>query len=202
MAQQFHVSTLHKTSHQRDQSVGGGMGGVTSTKLIKNFLCENEVNLLKDYCRIMHRQNKGMMMAHYSDFNSSFYGDPVMESLLLNKRKAVEKEVNLKLSPTYSYFRVYTFRSDLPKHKDRPSCEISVTIHIGSDGTPWPLFVEDKIYETQPGDAIIYRGCEVEHWREPFEGDWHAQTFLHYVNFDGPHKEFYMDKRRMWADAK
>ena len=27
---------------------------------------------------------------------------------------------------------------------------------------------------------IIYRGCELEHWREPYWGKNHAQVFLHY----------------------
>jgi hypothetical protein len=50
----------------------------------------------------------------------------------------------------------------------------------------------------EPGDAAIYSGCEIEHWREEFKGDWHAQTFLHYVDKNGLIKnglkinEFYM----------
>ena len=32
----------------------------------------------------------------------------------------------------------------------------------------------------KPGDMIIYRGCELEHWREPYWGKNHAQVFLHY----------------------
>ena len=125
-----------------------------------------------------------------------------MESMLLNKRKLVEKHSKLELLPTYSYFRVYTYKSDLSKHTDRPSCEISITVHINSDGTPWEIYMGDKKYRTKPGDAVLYKGCEIEHWREPFEGDWHAQAFLHYVNSKGPHKDFYKDKRRMWGDKK
>ena len=32
---------------------------------------------------------------------------------------------------------------------------------------------------------IIYRGCELEHWREPLWGNNHAQVFLHYNEKDG-----------------
>ena len=32
----------------------------------------------------------------------------------------------------------------------------------------------------KPGDMIVYRGGLVEHWREPFLGNNHAQCFLHY----------------------
>ena len=37
----------------------------------------------------------------------------------------------------------------------------------------------------KPGDMIIYRGCEIEHWREPLWGNNHAQAFLHYNEKDG-----------------
>jgi hypothetical protein len=32
---------------------------------------------------------------------------------------------------------------------------------------------------------LFILGCEIEHWREEFKGDWHAQTFLHYVDKNG-----------------
>jgi hypothetical protein len=32
----------------------------------------------------------------------------------------------------------------------------------------------------KPGDMLLYSGCDLEHWREPFEGRDCAQVFLHY----------------------
>jgi hypothetical protein len=91
---------------------------------------------------------------------------------------------------------MYTKFADLKKHKDRPSCEISVTVMIDSDGTNWPIFIDGTKIDLEPGDAAIYLGCEVEHWRETFDGDWHAQAFLHYVDQDGPNKDYKFDKHR------
>lgn len=107
----------------------------------------------------------------------------------------MEKETGLSLLPTYAYWRMYTYGSYLKKHKDRPSCEISVTLHLGGD-KKWPIFVEGKSFLLKPGDAIIYRGCEQEHWREKFYGDWYSQLFIHYVNANGPNKEWYRDKKK------
>jgi hypothetical protein len=45
------------------------------------------------------------------------------------------------------------------------------------------------------GDAVLYRGMEKHHWRKKFKGEWQAQVFLHYVDADGPHKEWKFDKR-------
>jgi hypothetical protein len=46
-----------------------------------------------------------------------------------------------------------------------------------------------------PGDGLIYRGCDCYHWREPFAGDHLAQVFLHYVDQNGPNTEWKYDKR-------
>ena len=32
----------------------------------------------------------------------------------------------------------------------------------------------------QSGDMLVYRGCDLEHWREAFEGENCGQVFLHY----------------------
>ena len=87
----------------------------------------------------------------------------------------------------------------LRKHIDRDACEISVTVHIGSDGTSWPFYLDGNSFNTKPGDAIIYLGPKLMHYREIFKGDWYLGAFLHYVDAEGPHKDRYMDKRMYWG---
>ena len=125
-----------------------------------------------------------------------------MESLMISKLDLMQKETGLDLLCTYAYWRMYTLNAALEKHKDRPSCEISVTIMIGSDGKPWPIFMDGTEINMEPGDAAIYLGCDVEHWREEFKGDWHAQTFLHYVDKNGSFTEFAKDKRLLYGTPK
>jgi hypothetical protein len=172
-------------------------------KLIKNFLTQEEIKLLTDYCRIKHRLN----FDSFDDFMNNngdtyFYGDPIMESLMINKLSKMEVETGLKLKPTYAFWRMYTLNADLLKHKDRESCEISVTCMLGSDGTKWPIYMNGAELNLEPGDAAVYLGCEIEHWREEFKGDWHAQTFLHYVDADGQNKEWFRDKRPLFGMKK
>ena len=38
---------------------------------------------------------------------------------------------------------------------------------------------------------VIYKGCDVEHWRNKFIGLNHAQVFLHYNDKNGKFKEQY-----------
>ena len=123
-----------------------------------------------------------------------------MDGLLVDLLPAAEKITQLQLFPTYSYFRVYHRGDVLAKHTDRPSCEISLSLCLGFQGEkPWPLMVESaggsSAVELNPGDGLLYKGIECPHWREPLNGDFTAQVFLHYVDQNGPYAEWKFDKR-------
>jgi hypothetical protein len=51
-------------------------------------------------------------------------------------------------------------------------------------GDPWPIFVEGVPVDLTPGDLLLYKGCELEHWREEFQGEQCGQLFLHYNRSD------------------
>ena len=116
----------------------------------------------------------------------SHYADLVMETLLQKVQPFMEKYTGLKLSPTYSYSRIYKKGDILARHKDRFSCEISTTLNLGGDS--WPIYLDPTGKKGQagikvdlkPGDMLIYSGCDLEHWREEFRGENCAQVFLHY----------------------
>ena len=138
----------------------------------------------------------------------SIYGDQVMDTLLMKVLSRMEEETGLKLLPTYSYARLYKPGDILKRHKDRPSCEISTTIHLGGD--KWPIFIDptgsDNVIDEAKnihkpnapkgnevildiGDMLVYSGCDLEHWREPFKGQICGQVFLHYNHKNGPFAE-------------
>tara|TARA_R100000805_G_C3575689_1_gene80638 strand:- start:170 stop:808 length:639 start_codon:yes stop_codon:yes gene_type:complete len=135
----------------------------------------------------------------------SHYADHVMETLLMKVLPVMKQETGLELIPTYSYARLYKKGDILKRHKDRPSCEISTTVNLGGD--PWSIFIDGSGADTvideynqihKPnapegtevllgvGDMLVYSGCELEHWREPFKGNVCGQVFLHYNHVNGP----------------
>ena len=135
----------------------------------------------------------------------SIYSDMFMETLMMKVLPVMQQHTEMNLMPCYTYTRVYKKGDILKRHSDRPSCEISTTLHLGGD--PWTLFLAPTGQKTvideekqiikpdapkgisinlEVGDMLVYSGCELEHWRESFEGDHCAQVFLHYNNIDGP----------------
>jgi hypothetical protein len=128
------------------------------------------------------------------------YGDPIMDSLLNRVLPEVEATAGLPLFPTYSYIRVYKRGDILTRHVDRPSCEISVTLCLGSEPPkPWPLWIKGphgiRSIALGIGDALLYRGMECPHWRDMLCGNHVVQVFLHYVEQHGPNAEWKYDKR-------
>jgi|TARA_R100000005_G_scaffold95966_2_gene79811 hypothetical protein len=181
----------------------GVIGKNFKYKLIKNFITKEEISLLGHYCEIKHitnTQNFDEIQSNVCD--TFFYGDPVMDSLMIKYKNKISKITGKEVLPTYAFWRMYTKGATLKKHKDRPSCEISVTVCLSNDKTKWPIYMEGKPMILKPGDGVIYLGCELEHWREAFEGDYQAQAFLHYVDKNGPHKDHFMDKRLFWGLQK
>jgi hypothetical protein len=132
----------------------------------------------------------------------SQYSNIAMETLMLKCQPIMEKTTGLKLYPAYTYARIYKKGDELKRHKDRFSCEISTTMNLGGDN--WPIYIEPSGEEDMngiavnlnPGDMLVYRGCDLEHWRNPFKGEECVQVFLHYNNQKTPgSKENMFDKR-------
>jgi len=160
------------------------------------------------------------IIGHYENDNEqipntySQYANMAMETLLLKCQPGMEKTTGLKLYPAYTYARIYKKGDELKRHKDRFSCEISTTMNLGGDD--WPIYLSPnknvgipdgkKIttnskakgikVDLKPGDMLVYRGMELEHWREKFKGKECVQVFLHYNDRKTPgSKKNMFDKR-------
>ena len=183
------------------------MAEMKNYKIINNAISKELAGFIYDYFLIKRRVARklfddGYISPDTPDFGVwsdkqipntySHYADIVMETLLEKIKPVMEENTGLKVLPTYTYARIYKKGDILKRHKDRPSCEISTTINLGGDS--WPIYLEpsgEKGKEgikvnLNPGDMLIYRGCELEHWREAFEGDNCGQVFLHYNEANSP----------------
>lgn len=102
---------------------------------------------------------------------------------------AIEKLVGEELIPTYSYARLYSNGDVLERHSDRPACEVSVTLQLGrSHHYAWPIYMGGERFDLAEGDAVIYKGCDVEHWRDKCDGPdgyYSGQVFMHFVRKNG-----------------
>lgn len=180
--------------------------------VIRNFLDSNLSGLVYQYCLAKVQQIDFKTTFDKNNYDSdwdgtfgdtqapssySAYGDVLMDTILAASRPTIENYTGLPLVPTYSYWRLYQKEEVLTRHRDRHSCEISTTLCLGYNTSnldqenfkdyDWPIYVENSNQEEipihlKPGDMLIYKGCEVDHWRNKYIGLNHAQVFLHYNN--------------------
>jgi len=148
----------------------------------------------------------------------SRYLHPKYKQIHSEIRIKIENIIGKKLFNTYYYDRFYFVGQELSPHVDRPACEISVSLHISTNLTsPWAFKIEtptDEIHSLglDPGDGVIYKGCERRHWRDPMpskyfkfekfknkflnkkDETYYHQIFFHYVLADGYRCEYAYDR--------
>jgi hypothetical protein len=155
-------------------------------QVIKNFLEPDFVKFIQEYffVRINAQQTT---VDSQAPFSYSFYADPLIETILGKSCKPLSDLVGFKLLPQYTYTRLYKEKDELVIHRDRPSCEISATLSLGvPEGEEInPIFFsknEDKSdaveLKLNPGDLCLYRGCDLYHWRPPFENKWYLASIF------------------------
>ena len=125
-------------------------------------------------------------------------------------KKQIEDVIKCDLQCTYFYDRFYFEESELGIHLDRPACEISISLNISANpkNLYWPLYIKgcdqvDAAFNTEPGDAVLYKGCERPHWRNKFESlnlankermpVYCHQAFFHFVLTNGSRIQFSND---------
>lgn len=191
---------------------------------IKEFLPQQILNVCYSYCVLKFSNKKKFKIDSQTNSLISEHGDYLMETLMDLSTPVIEQNVGKKLWPTYSFLRVYDKDSDLPVHKDRPSCEYTVALCLGADpiNIPYEIFVgeEDdssdyKYYSSEkeykryridhkfamvPNNAVIFKGMDKIHWREMCNHDHFITVFLHYVDKEGKYKEYKFDKRNMLGE--
>jgi hypothetical protein len=162
-------------------------------ELIRNFnFGENGVDL--DTVGFNNDTQTSASFAMYSAF--------CFEALMLKLLPIVEYVTGKKLYPTYSYARIYYKNAILERHTDRPSCQYSTTITLESlDDEPWDIWFKDFNGKEKPlrlnvTDMCVYRGMELDHWRQPYTGKRQTQAFLHYVDADDQYADHRYDRRK------
>jgi len=150
--------------------------------IIRKLITKEESKEMFDH---LSSRKDGSLEDEQSINTPSFYGDDLMRKYQSKLHPDIEKSTGLDLFKTYTYARVYKRGDILRIHRDREACEISITLDLGGD--PWDIWVLDR--DENPvkitlnaGDALVYRGCEIHHWRGKFEGDKHVQVFMHFVD--------------------
>ena len=152
--------------------------------------------------------------------STSRYWHPQYRAIHSGIRMKLEEIIGRKLYNTYYYDRFYFPGQELTRHADRDACEISVSVHVSTnlkgEDAKWPFWIktpsgEERSLSLEPGDGLLYKGCERPHWRNPMPGTrkrdkipffkngnslYYHQIFFHYVLQDGQRAHCAWDRAR------
>lgn len=145
----------------RDLSLGYGVWrGVLPSTVVEH--------LRRHYLLLLDRDLQGGGGNDARQHRHGWHNEPVAGYFHYLVAEAM-REMDVELVPTYVFSLVYLEAGQLFPHLDRPDNEVSLTVSLGSDppGYIWPLTMRGEQFDLQPGDAVLYRGAEVKHAREP-----------------------------------
>lgn len=153
------------------------------------------------------------------------YWHPQYRQIHTEIRIRLEEMLGRKLYNTFYCDNFYFVGEHESLRLEHDSCEICVSVHIstnlGGENSKWPFWIKtpdtygDK-NKTQiivpgeylpivlePGDAIVYKGCERPHYRDPLPGKnktqtifgkdvifYYHQIFFYYVLQDGQRSHY------------
>jgi hypothetical protein len=172
--------------------------------VVRNFLSKELCDFARVYYKI-RRDTLDFTMDSQCPKSMSFYADAFCETILLSSCKKLSEIANIQLVPQYSYTRIYQKGDELVIHRDRPECQYSATLCMGRpENEPISSIYMSKTehkrdgteLQLEVGDLCFYSGCDMYHWREPFEQSWYLQTFIHYVDRNGSFGNRIFDGRR------
>jgi hypothetical protein len=156
--------------------------------IVRNFLNPDLVKFLASY---FQRAEGGIEAIFERDWTSlNAHSDACGDTVMYFIKPAIEENTGLELLPTYSFVRMYRKGDSLGRHKDGKQNQISCTMCIERDAD-WPLGISDGDKDhsviLEPGDAVIYQGYAVEHWRDKFSGNRQVQLITAFVEKGGKH---------------
>jgi hypothetical protein len=126
------------------------------------------------------------------------HNEPVAVFFHHQLTNVVARLVGSAVRPSYVYLAGYEPGAELPPHVDRAQCEYTLAMCIDASPEPicetaWPLRLRlpdrDLTVFQAIGDALLYRGREIPHFRDQLApGRTSVQLFFHYVDegFSGP----------------
>lgn len=171
--------------------------------VIKNFIPRFFSDYLKEVLNTLKINDQLEKGDPQVDKSLCVYGNTAFDTLALMSAPMLSNLIETKLLPTYTYARIYLNDAALLPHVDRKECEHSITLFLGGDYSHlWPIWMKKPVKHQTPqmvalaeGDAVIYKGSEVHHWRDHFEGNNYYQLFMHFVEADGEYKDRIYDTR-------
>jgi len=168
---------------------------------LKGFLEPSECKSIRDKFFDLFEINKDTMeekqehRKHFFSLRNSDVFKKTSDRILKKFSDILDKE----LLHTYTYMTYYEPGAILYEHVDRPQSQYALNINIDKN-SEWPIFLkhpennEISRIDQNPGDAFIYKGSEVPHFRPRLKKGDSLQFMIFAVEKNSEYEIFAGDK--------
>lgn len=171
-------------------------------QIVNNVITANYKELLQEYYKETISKNVWQLGDKQSNRFKS-HNEPMSRFLHYELLPLVEKIVNKRLRPTYTYLSAYVKDADLPAHTDRPDCEYTVSFIVDKpENSSWNIYVhkvkqpikhkgrydftppldECEAVDCDAGGLMLFQGTDHIHFREKLPYDYYNILLLHYCS--------------------
>lgn len=165
-------------------------GFATMPMLIHPF----HLGALRRYYRRMVRTGGMALGDNCSPKRSVAYQESAATFFHRQAADTVSAVAGVRVKPTFAYVASYPGGTDLEAHTDRAQCEYAVSVLIDYvpepvEQSPWPLQFAGpngtrKVWQCL-GDAVLYRGTRISHWRDRLAAAAMSTSMLFYFVNEG-----------------
>jgi hypothetical protein len=163
-------------------------GFASVEKLIPPF----HLGALRRYYRFHGRAGSFVLGDDQVSTRLAAHNEPIARFFHYQLGPAMSDVASTLVMPSYAYMVAYQEGSELERHTDREQCEYSITLCLDSTPepeaqAPWPIHLDLpegalRIWQ-YVGDALLYRGRHLPHYRDRLPDGYTATSLLfHYVD--------------------
>ena len=172
-------------------------------KVCEQYFVPFENALSKETCQILSKRvlnllaSGDLLKCEQCSDSLWAYDDPLFVEVHEFLQIHLSELLGINLLKSFSSVRYYPKGEILEKHIDREAAELVLSLTIDFKGNQkWPIYLEAESINSPThkiqlgiGDAVLFRGCKLFHWREPLENEWQIQAFFFFVDAEGQYKE-------------
>lgn len=170
--------------------------------VVENVLSPNTLEICQKYY-LTTIENGAYVLGDKQSIRFKSHNEPLSRILQYEVLPLIEKIVDKKLMPSYTYLSAYIKDSDLPAHTDRAECEYTVSLLINKPNNfNWPIYLhkvkqpvkhkgrsdftppkeECIAVDCSAGGLMIFQGTDHIHFRENLPAEFYHVILLHYVS--------------------
>jgi len=163
--------------------------------VLRSIVTPLQIAAARSYARAL--ESEGYLQLDHIDVKEKRFfrhNDELFRFLHRQTGSLLRRVTGEMIIPSFTYLSAYREGATLPRHLDRPQCVWNASLLIDAnraddDGQTWPICLDTpqgtREVRLDLGDAIVYRGAEVAHWRpEAAPGERQTLVLMHYVPFD------------------